>query len=235
MSEVMKNRITVNCSNCGKEKEIVLSKKCVHNFCNKKCMGEFYTKKGSTTSTCKQCGKEFTREKHRVNTENNFCSIECSSKYNSKKRRKRVTIKCDYCNTDITRRPCELNREDRKLNFCNKTCKSRYMSNSMSGEDNPNWKGGHDEYRGENWLRQRRSARERDNKTCVDCGATGNYIDLVVHHIVPFRFFNNDYKTANKIRNLKTLCRSCHGKQESHLWDEVPNEYKYLLKPNGRR
>lgn len=198
-------------------------------------MGEFYSKKGVLNLSCTNCGKNFTREKHRVNSNIVFCSNKCASIYTGEKRRKRIKLSCDYCNKEITRRPCEINREDRKLTFCDKNCKTNYMSYFMSGHNNPNWKGGHSEYRGPNWLRQRRAARERDNKTCVECGATGKDIELVIHHIVPFRFFDNDYKTANKIRNLKTLCRSCHAKQESHLWNEVPEEYKYLLKPNGRR
>ncbi len=235
LSKIRKVRIKVSCSNCGKEKEITPSKKNKHNFCNRKCMGEFYSKKGTLNLICKNCGKNFTREKHRINSEITFCSNKCACIYTGEKRRKIIKIVCDYCNKEITRRPCEVNRKDRQFNFCNKECKINYMSKFMSGENNPNWKGGHDEYRGPNWIRQRRSARERDNKACVECGNTGKNIDLVIHHIVPFRFFNGDYRTANKIRNLKTLCRSCHAKQESHLWNEVPEQYKYLLKPDGRR
>lgn len=235
LGQIRRKRIIVNCANCGKEKETWPSKEKEHNFCNKKCMGEYYSKVGTEKCICFQCGKEFIREKHKIKSDKQFCSNKCSSSYNNSKNKKRIIIKCDYCNKDIERRPCEINREGRTLNFCNKECKGKYDSEYFSGENNPNWKGGHDEYRGENWERQRRSARERDNKTCVDCGANGKDVELSVHHIVPFRFFNNDYKTANKIRNLKTLCRSCHSKQKSHKWNEVPKEYEYLLSPTGRR
>lgn len=198
-------------------------------------MGEFYRKKGTIEVTCFTCGKKFIREKHRVNEFKNFCSSSCSTKETIKSRKKSIKIKCNYCGKELIRRPCEVNREGRVLFFCNKLCKGNYWAENFCGSNNPTWKGGHDEYRGSNWIRQRRAARERDNKSCVECGATGKDIKLVVHHIVPFRFFGDDYRTANKIRNLKTLCRSCHSKQKSHLWNEVPEEFKILLKPDGRR
>ena len=66
---------------------------------------------------------------------------------------------------------------------------------------------------------------------------------MIVHHIVPFRFFENDHEKANKIDNLTCLCHNCHAKQESHHWHEVPEKYHYLLEgitpqkktPAGRR
>jgi DEAD/DEAH box helicase domain-containing protein len=71
---------------------------------------------------------------------------------------------------------------------------------------------------GPNWSAQRRKALERDDHRCQICGATGG--DLHVHHIRPFRDFdyvrgeNENYRFANEIENLVTLCPSCHQRAE---------------------
>ncbi len=74
---------------------------------------------------------------------------------------------------------------------------------------------------GPNWPEQRAKARARDGYRCVLCGAAeppGQPHD--VHHIRPFRTYgyipgvNENYKLANRLENLRTLCRSCHQKVE---------------------
>ncbi len=74
---------------------------------------------------------------------------------------------------------------------------------------------------GPNWPEQRDKARARDGYRCVLCGAPespGRQHD--VHHIRPFRSFgylpgvNENYRLANQLDNLRTLCRSCHQKVE---------------------
>jgi len=74
---------------------------------------------------------------------------------------------------------------------------------------------------GPNWPEQRDKARARDGYRCVLCGAPeppDQQHD--VHHIRPFRTFgyipgvNENYLLANRLENLRTLCRSCHQKVE---------------------
>ena len=74
---------------------------------------------------------------------------------------------------------------------------------------------------GPTWPEQRNKARARDGYRCTVCGAAekpGHQHD--VHHIRPFRSFgyipgvNENYKLANNLENLRTLCRSCHQKVE---------------------
>jgi len=74
---------------------------------------------------------------------------------------------------------------------------------------------------GPNWPEQRDRARARDGYRCTVCGAReteGRQHD--VHHIRPFRSFgyipgvNENYLLANRLENLRTLCRSCHQKVE---------------------
>jgi len=85
------------------------------------------------------------------------------------------------------------------------------MSDLMMGEKNPNWKGGvsylNRGYRGPNWEKQRIKAVNRDKYICRLCQKFGKS----VHHIIDFIKFD-DYKEANELDNLMTLCRKCHGK-----------------------
>lgn len=104
------------------------------------------------------------------------------------------------------------------------------MSYTFSGKNAWSWRGGHDWYRGDNWKSQRRRAIKRNGHKCTLCGAADEKVMLMIHHIVPFRFFGRErYKQANRLVNLQTLCNSCHSKQEAHFWEEVPEGYQHLL------
>lgn len=68
------------------------------------------------------------------------------------------------------------------------------------------WKGGDfPDYYGPTWPIQRRRALQRD-LVCQECASSD---DLVVHHIKHFRHCA-DYREANRLTNLVTLCRRCH-------------------------
>ncbi|WP_273717076.1 HNH endonuclease [Alkalihalobacillus pseudalcaliphilus] len=71
-------------------------------------------------------------------------------------------------------------------------------------------------YYGSNWLEQRRRCRDRDNYRCVDCGITENEYEkeMSVHHVIPFVYFS-DYKEANKLSNLVSVCEDCHRVRHS--------------------
>ena len=86
------------------------------------------------------------------------------------------------------------------------------------------WVGDHVEDRGPGWQRQRDRARQRDQYRCRWCGAPERPgRQHHVHHIVPFRDFawvpaqNENYRQANRLANLITLCPSCHHQAEQHL------------------
>lgn len=99
------------------------------------------------------------------------------------------------------------------------------------GEEHPNWKGGHEDFYGSTWHRQRKLCIERDGKECLDCGMEMDEHkerygeSLHVHHVTPFREFE-DSKKANKLDNLRTLCRMCHNKWEGHPNPPQPNTSK---------
>lgn len=89
----------------------------------------------------------------------------------------------------------------------------------LLGAANPAWRGGRLEYRGEDWPAQRRAARARDGDTCQRCGHHSR--NLPVHHIWPFRLWA-DYRDANVLENLITLCPPCHGTVESEFQKSHP-------------
>lgn len=85
---------------------------------------------------------------------------------------------------------------------------------------------------GSDWYKQRHKARERDNYTCQACGYVGKKQkngrwDIEVHHKRKIAYFVNsitgvvNYKEANDLDNLITLCVSCH----KH-YDGKPNGFK---------
>lgn len=90
---------------------------------------------------------------------------------------------------------------------------------SQPGELHHRWKGGVDEYYGDNWAQQRRKALRRDDFECQRCGISQtdhraqNGLGLDVHHQKPIRTFESP-NDANTLDNLITLCRSCHNTVE---------------------
>ncbi len=83
------------------------------------------------------------------------------------------------------------------------------------------WQSDPNDY-GPNWQEQRQLVRERDGFRCSQCGAPERPTrQHDVHHIRPFRSFgylpgvNENYKIANQLSNLRTLCRTCHQRVES--------------------
>lgn len=109
--------------------------------------------------------------------------------------------KCEGCGV-IFEHPAH---QDRK--YCSVSCSKE------TGPESYSWKGGTDSYRGANWQSRRREVLSRDNEKCTVCGREES---LHVHHIRPFRKFD-DYKEANNIQNLVTLCSTCHVYAEKHI------------------
>lgn len=93
------------------------------------------------------------------------------------------------------------------------------------GPEHPNWKENSTDYFGPNWPEQRLKARVRDQARCQVCGKTdSNHLSEYgkrnhVHHIKPRSKFLDadgllDYKEANKLSNLITLCAKHHKQRE---------------------
>lgn len=146
-----------------------------------------------------------------------FCSAKCYGIWQSKNRvgrnnpsfKEKIRVTCNYCKSEIELFPY---RAKQKLHFCNRKCLYSYRKEHgwCGGEDNGCWLGGNTQYRGKNWQAQKNKVIERDGYKCQNCN---NTTSLTVHHIIPFHLFD-DYKKANEIDNLITLCKWCHGIEE---------------------
>jgi ribosomal protein L31 len=170
-------------------------------------------RKGRVTIECETCGKEFS-VKHAEKDKSRFCSRECLGQWISENKSgenhpnyNQVKFSCEWCGDSYLR---AANREG-KTRFCSQECLVEWRSREYSGENHPRWKDNGDYYRGPNWHKQRTKARKRDNHECQNCGDEDSELD--VHHIIPFSEFD-DYKQANQLQNLITLCDSCHSNVE---------------------
>lgn len=164
-----------------------------------------------------------------------YCSNKCRGKHKSIMGR--TKIPCAHCGqiTEFINAQIKL----RGGKYCSKKCLYASMSKDRTGKNNPNWTGGHEPitWRGPNWNRQRRIVRQRDDYTCQKCKQrfTKKSRKLHVHHIVPFRLFKDDYKSANQVGNLVCLCASCHSSVESKVRDYTKkNQVKSPYEPGIR-
>jgi len=131
---------------------------------------------------------------------------------------KKVSTKCAYCNTLLTRWAFEIKRSPR--HFCGNKCKGKWMSLHLIADKSSNWKGGsystiartlcNSRYR-----RIRQSVLALDGYKCQLCPSTER---LEVHHIIEK---GKNPALIYDITNMITLCKKCHcgiwGKEESYI------------------
>lgn len=232
------------CDNCGEE--IVKDKKKGKRFCSQRCFGDWQSKNKVAENhpsykpverTCEHCGNMFiTKPSEVAKGWGRFCSKLCHYHHGS------IECTCQQCGNSFRSPKNQVESGGGK--FCSKACVHKWQKAHpptrplpvMRGLDHPNFKGGYGPiYYGPNWYEQRRKARKRDKHTCQKCGITekelGQHLD--VHHIVSFRSFgyvvgeNNNYLLANGLKNLQSLCRSCHMKTEAN--ESSPLQMPLLL------
>lgn len=197
--ECGKRRKRIKCKVCQEYFETYLSRK-NSQFCSVKCATMAQRRE---PKICQFCGKEFT------NTNDKYCTYECCVSH----RRSLVLKKtCNHCGKVFNSQKSLWHRP-----YCSPKCSQEAIraSGILAKENSPNWKGGFVSYRGPNWQAQRSKARNRDNHTCQVCGYQSLKPKLPVHHIKPFREFGiENYKLANELSNLITLCSPCHAKAD---------------------
>lgn len=176
---------------------------------------------------CAQCTKTFYRSpanrsaySHRGT--HDYCGRECMAASFRERTGKRsvkfvarIIKPCEHCGRAVARPPWAAHQNART--FCDRACFGKWKADTWNGAANPAWSGGHPPYYGMNWKRQQRATRRRDDHTCQLCRLieTKSRRALDVHHIRPFRFFSStEYRSANKLANLITLCSRCHTKAE---------------------
>lgn len=240
-----------SCVQCGIEVRRKYTKdrkknKCKNIFCSKTCYLSYRKEHGQNSKPrkepskriCKSCGYEFNLIYG--TSKQNYCSWSCCA--TARKAKPKNCISCGCFFTSV-----KLNTSSGKMISYNagKTCSNAcYIENiktnevrklkiglAVSGENSPLWEGGksylsNTSYRGPTWKQIAERARKRDKYTCQHCGKTqeehGRPLD--VHHIVPYHNFTR-HKEANKMRNLITLCQSCHHTVEHQV------EAKQILLP----
>lgn len=250
-----KPKIKVQCHWCNKilERPLWHAKRQQQHFCDRKCKGAWlktqtgqnaYAYKGTQVQVkCSECGKEVLRDPTKVErNEHFFCGRVCFDAWrrvhmqgeNNPNWTPPIKTQCATCGEPIERNPARVGTTERKVHFCSKACKHKWMSEYLSGEGCHFWKGGSGQrYYGQNWFRQARFARKRDGYRCQNCGVSQKEIgkSLDVHHIIPFRSFdyipgeNENYLQANELSNLISLCRNCHMRVEAH---SIPLQPKLL-------
>lgn len=125
----------------------------------------------------------------------------------------RIERNCEYCGVTMSVLPSERERGNGR--FCSRDCLAAWMSENRCGENHHQWLGEGGEYTG-NWWKARREALKRDDYRCQNCGKSAEDMgrNPDVHHIVSVRSFENS-QNAHQLKNLISLCRSCHRHAES--------------------
>lgn len=144
--------VTVECDFCHKHFQklrktigINLKRGSKHLFCNGKCLAGFHHKQSSVSCQCLRCGGIFERNRGNIKSSKTFCSLKCSSEYNSKlriKKGKPVKIPrvrhtqitcictCGQCNKEINRSRNDLSKSHNKngLIFCSRSCRMTHQN-----------------------------------------------------------------------------------------------------------
>lgn len=216
----------VNCPGCGvsfRRREGKKQKYCtaICGFKNRSRPQRDPSK--TKTFTCIVCDKSFETWAYRNPT---CCSRKCAStlskdipKPTKRKPEIHIVLICVTCGKEYRTNTHHVRL--RGSAYCSRKCMGEAKSQTMKAAGNPNYRGGTITYRGGNWGKQKRAALERDGYCCQICRkkvGRKNW-DYGIHHIVPYREFNGDYKSANQLANLITLCRSCHARVE---WGKLP-------------
>lgn len=189
------------CQICGKEYERKAGK--AGKFCSRACSdkGRKQRRAVKAEKRCESCGKSFVVPANAKElSQQRFCSRECFHQHiNSGP----IDKTCPQCGKHF-----QVAKMQKTRKFCSQDCYHTWNS----GENHPLYTGTRDKYYGPNWYAQGRKARKRDGYRCQCCRITETKLGrkLDVHHIEPFRSFRGDYKRANRLSNLISLCSSCH-------------------------
>lgn len=197
-------RIEVTCQHCGKQftDNLRTSNTKLRKHCSAECRAKARLMKRERV--CEYCNNMFHINPSRSDR---FCSHECAS---NAKRKDGVKCLCQHCGKEFQIRPYEV--AEGRGKYCSHEC----YSLANRGINHKMWKGGKQNYRGLNWKEQKIAALERDGGVCQHCHRTPRKGEkkFAVHHIRPYREFNGDYRAANDISNLITLCQQCHVRAE---------------------
>lgn len=109
--EARRNRVIVQCFQCGANTVKLISKVRERNYCSRKCQGEAHRNRMAVH--CETCGVELVRISSAVK-ELNYCP-----EHNPSKRNK-VVVQCDQCHKSFEQSPWQLKRSQR--HYCSHRC-----------------------------------------------------------------------------------------------------------------
>jgi 5-methylcytosine-specific restriction endonuclease McrA len=173
---------------------------------------------------CEFCGNEFKVIPSRIKWgRGKHCSPTCQYAAMKKKPRQAIIwFECKNCGDKFWIYQSRIGHKG-VGKYCSRTCRDIHWI----GENAVNFINGYSgNWHGPDWYSQRRKAKSRDGYKCLDCGMSETESiektlqPLHVHHKIPFRLFGEDYKTANKLENLETLCAACHRIKDSRIQAE---------------
>lgn len=203
--------VDTTCATCGKAIRVNpwRVRKFAASYCSRACSAVARIK--FATTPCEACGKPFAYKPGKKQGAHVFCSFRCAMKYRADAPDSKIVVPCSGCGTDVLVHPSRASRY--RNVYCSVACRAAHIV----GRRNPAYTGGlgrRIKY-GENWKQQRRAAKVRDGFCCQHCHKRPRISrHLHVHHIQPFHTFGGDWRTANRVENLITLCHRCHKQAE---------------------
>lgn len=136
---VGQNRKIINCLNCNKEIELILSSD--KKYCCKECRLEYKKKNNlykKTIKQCLQCKQEFYVHNYEKDSKK-FCCVDCYNKWQTTELnplRNRKIIKCLNCNCDI-----EIGSKCKKhKKFCSLKCFGEYSKKTGESKQRQQFK-----------------------------------------------------------------------------------------------
>ena len=209
------------CLTCGKEfyKQPSYIKRGEGKYCSRKCYGIAISKTtpSKLVRYCKICDKPFNTTSEKVTIGcGNYCSHRCANI----SRQTRFNCVCRICGKTAHKTLSQITRGNGT--YCSRKCKGLAHSHTMSGKNNPHWKGGlsFGKYCPKFNKAFKRKVREFFNRRCVLCGKSEAELGyrLAIHHV--------DYEKDNCCNGtldplFVPLCKSHHSmtNQDREEWE----------------
>lgn len=225
-----KNQISKSCMTCGTAYSVKASRHHKSKYCSVHCKNRMASIKQKGRPMPDGCIKEpygkYTRIApakkcgHLTGKGRNYCPA-CREAIMG-----RVTLACHECGKAFTTFKSAKN----KYKSCSMSCRNKGISNRQKGEKSHLWRGGltdqnmriRNSSKTQEW---RRAVFERDNYSCVSCGARGGR--LCADHIKSFSLYP---ALRFDVDNGRTLCYPCHRKTDNFGYRAVKESEKYTNK-----
>ena len=198
------------CEHCQSEFKIKPSHAARRKYCSISCKN--MARKSRTVVSCAHCQTLFEVTTSRlVHGRGVHCSTSCQyAAIRARESKALVYNNCLACGASFPRYHSQLKMEG-SGKYCSRSCRDTHRV----GPDHPQYvANAASSKRGPNWQSQKRKTKSRDGHSCQECGIIEGV--LHVHHIMPYRWFT-DYRIANNLANLVTLCSACHRKADAIL------------------